>query len=103
MQEHTDLIEIGFNMGKLKQDDFYKQIVAILGNNARSEDPSKMAFALYLQMKQYPENVKKDKAWGEILKNIKILLSQHFEWDMREIHQVFVKLQKLTQYMKKSS
>jgi hypothetical protein len=62
-----------------------------------------MAFALYLQMKQHPDNVKADKAWGEMLKNIKILLSKHFEWDMRDIHQVFVKLQKLTKYMKKST
>jgi hypothetical protein len=90
-------------MEKLKQDDFYKQIIAVIGNNASAMDPEKMAFALYLQMKQYPENVKKDKAWGEMLKNIKILLSKHFEWGMRDIHQVFTKLQKLTQYMKKSA
>ena len=103
MQEHTDLIEIGINMEKLKQNDFYKEIIAIIGNNAGYKDPSKMAFALYLQMKQHPDNVKTDKAWGVMLKNIKILLSKHFEWEMRDIHQVFVKLQKLTKYMKKST
>ena len=90
-------------MEKLKQDDFYKQIVAIIGDNAGAKDPQKMAFALYLQMKQHPENVKSDKAWGVMLKNIKILLKEHFEWDMRNIHQVFTKLQELTRYMKKSS
>jgi len=87
----------------MDQDDFYREIVAIIGDNAASKDPTKMAFSLYLQMKQYPENVKKDNAWGEMLRNIKALLNRHFEWDMRDIHQVFVKLQKLTQYMEKST
>jgi len=90
-------------MEKLKQDNFYRQIVTVIGNNAELKDPTKMAFALYLQMKQHPENVKKGRAWGVMLKNIKILLDKHFEWDMRDIHQVFIKLQKLTKYMEKSA
>ena len=88
-------------MEKLKQDDFYRQIVMVIGNNADSMDPQKMAYALYLQMKQHPENIKEDKSWGVMLKNIKILLNKHFDWNMRDIHQVFTKLQNLTKYMKK--
>lgn len=87
----------------MTQKDFYKGTIAIMDQKAHDMNPESLANAIYFHMKQNPKNVKVDKAWGVMLKNIKILLSQHFEWDMMEIHQVFTKLRKLTQYMQKSA
>jgi len=87
----------------MTQFEYYKDMALLIGNEASAYDPVKMANALYFYMKQHPENVKIDKEWKEMLKNIKILLSQHFEWEMKDIHQLFIKLNKLTKYMQKST
>jgi hypothetical protein len=86
----------------MTQHDYYKNMALLISNEAVDYDPIKMANALYFYMKQHPENSKIDSEWKEMLKNIKLLLSQHFEWKMRDIHQLFIKLSKLTKYMEKS-
>lgn len=87
----------------MEQDDFYKGIVKLIYRQADDKDPDVMAYSVYFHMKQHPDNVKIDKAWGDMLKNMKILLSKGLKWEMTDIHRFFVKLSNLTKYMKKSS
>jgi len=87
----------------MEQHDFYKEMVKLINNSAKDQNPENMANFLYFHMKQYPDNVKVDHAWEYMLKNIKILLNEHFNWKMIEIHEFFIKLQNLTKYMKKSA
>ena len=88
---------------KMTQDNFYKEIVRLLHRLADDKNPDQMAYSVYLYMREHPENVKMDKAWGDMMKNMKILLSKHLGWKMSDIHRFFMKLRNLTQYMKKSS
>jgi len=87
----------------MDQDNFYRSIVQLICNQAIDHDPEQLANSLYFFMKQHPENVKVDKAWGDMLRNIKVLLTKHLCWEMIEVHRLFVKLSKLTKYMKKST
>jgi hypothetical protein len=87
----------------MTQYEYYKDMAMLISNEAVAKDPESMANALYFYMKQHSENVKIDSEWSEMLKNIKMLLSGHFDWKMREIHKLLIKLQKLTQYMKKTT
>ena len=87
----------------MKQDDFYKEIVGIIHRNADIHNPDKLAFAVYGCMKQNPDVVKMDKTWGDMLRNMKIMLCKHFSWNMKEFHSFLVQLNKLSCYMKKST
>ena len=87
----------------MTQNDFYRETVTILAMRAHNSDPEVLASALYFHMKQHPENVKLDKAWTVMMKNIKNLLSEHFMWDMKDIHRLFIELYNLTKYMEKSA
>ena len=86
----------------MTQHDYYKNMALLISNEAVDYDPIKMANALYFYIKQYPENSKIDEEWKEMLKYIKMFLSQYYEWKMRDIHQFFIKFNKLTKYMKKT-
>lgn len=81
----------------------YDEITIVISDRARAKDPKKMAFAMYLQIREHPETIKKADAWKTMLKIIKDLLSQHFGWSMMEIHALFTRLNNLTKYMEKSS
>ena len=87
----------------MTQKDFYRETIAIIANQAYEPDPHQLANAIYFHMKQHPENVKVDRAWGVMLKNIKKLLLEHFKWDMKQVHELFIKLHNLTKYMKKTT
>ena len=87
----------------MTQYEYYKDMAILIGDEAADKDPTKMANALYFYMKQHPDNAKIDSEWSKMLKNIKMLLSGHFDWKMRDIHQVFTKLQELTKYIKKTT
>ena len=87
----------------MTQKDFYKETIAIIAKQAYEPDPQQLAGAIYFHMKQHSENVKVDKAWGNMLKNIKNLLLQHFKWDMEQVHELFINLHVLTKYMKKTT
>lgn len=87
----------------MTQDNFYKEIVKLIYCLADGKTPDQLAYCVYFHMREHPKNVKMDKAWGDMMKNMKILLSKHLGWKMRDIHRFFTKLHSLTQYMKKSS
>jgi len=87
----------------MTQTEFYKDTVAIIAKQGPNKDPKQMAMSIYFHMKQYPENVKQDAAWGVMMKNIKSLLTEEFEWEMTEIHTLFINLCDLTKYMEKST
>lgn len=87
----------------MEQNDFYREIVRLISESAGEHNPEQMANYLYFHLKQYPDNIKVGKAWGDVLRNVKILLNHHFGWKMAEIHKFLVKLSNLTKYMKKST
>ena len=87
----------------MKQTEFYSQIVAIIDEKANVQSPEQLAHFLYFFFKQHPEKLKIDRAWVQILKNVKLLLCGSYGWTMPNIHAFFVKLLDLTKYMEKST
>lgn len=86
----------------MKQHVFYREIVRLMEHFAKENNPNKLSVVIYGHIKQHPENVKVDRAWGEMLRNMKILLKRHYSWPVRDIHMFFINLKKFTKYMEKS-
>ena len=87
----------------MKQLAFYDKIVDVLRDQSPAHEPEQMAFCIYHLMKENPHNVQRGKAWGTMLRNIKVLLLQHLEWEMSEVFTLLAKLKELTKYMKKTT
>jgi len=87
----------------MSKNDFDKNVIKVIHDRAAAKDPEKLANALYFYIKQYPEELKADRKWVRILKNVKILLSERYFWSMKQIHRFFIVLSSLTKYMKKST
>lgn len=87
----------------MNQNDFYKGIIEVVSDGASDKNPEKLANALYFYMKQYPDKLKVDKRWTKMLKKVKMLLYEHYSWQMRHIHRFFTILSNLTKYIRENS
>lgn len=87
----------------MNQNDFYKGIIKVVSDRANDKNPEKLANALYFYFKQHPGRLKGNRKWLKILKKVKMLLFEHYSWQMMDIHRFVVKLSNLTKYMEKSS
>ena len=97
------LWEDGRRKNFMRQTKFLEELKEYISKTAYQKNPQITANSIYFMIKQYPAITTNQRSYIKILKKVKKMLLNDFEWRIVEIHKCFCILNKLTSNIKNNT